>query len=309
MRNFLKAISTLVLIVTGMLLVCFFLLYYLPGDPVDTLIGQRATPETVRLLKAELGLNQPLFIRFLTYAKNCLSGNLGQSFTTHLPVTQSILERLPTTLTLSFLAISISIFFGLLFGVLAAINRFHFLERILLFLSTMGIAIPVFWSGLVLLFVISRLNPNIIKIFGTSHQLHMILAAITLGIRPACLMTRVVWSHLINALEQDFIVAARSRGVSELKLVFKYALNSIKIPIITLTTIDLGSFLTGAAITESIFALPGIGKFALDGIFRRDHPVIMGTVLFSALIFILINWLIDFLYPLLDPRIKKPNEI
>lgn len=305
MKSALKTIIKLFLLALGLIWICFLLLYVLPGDPVQNLIGQHADPQTLALLKNELGLDKSLSLQFFTYIKNCLTGNLGYSYTTRLPVTSSILIRLPLTISIAFFAIAIATMLGLLFGVSAALYRDSLIEKLILGFSTLGIAMPVFWTALILLYSSSKLPEYFLDIFNTSKHLHFFLAAITLGIRPCSLLTRLIWSNLITVLEQDYIVAAHSRGISNYKIIAKYALNSVKVPIITLIAIDLGSLLTGAAITESIFALPGIGKFALDAIFRRDQPVIMGAVLFSASIFIFINFILDRLYPILDPRIQK----
>lgn len=292
----------------GLVSICFILLYIVPGDPIYTLIGQRATPETIQQMKQELGLDQPIYQQYMMYLNQLFHGNLGYSYSNHTAISKNILARMPTTFLLALSSISISTMLGLLLGLTAAIYHKKMTEKLILNISSLGISVPVFWAGVLSLYFISKINPKFLCLFPNSYSLHFLLASVTLGIRPTCLLARVIWSQMIKVLEQDFIISAKSRNISPLKILFYYGLNSVKIPIITLIMVDLGSFLTGAAITESIFALPGVGKYTLDGILKRDQPVIMGCVLFMAFIFIFINWSLEFLYPILDPRVKNHEK-
>ncbi|MBI1883364.1 MAG: ABC transporter permease [Chlamydiae bacterium] len=309
MKNyFLKKLSSSVFVLLGTLLLTFILIQAIPGDPIQNFIGQRADLETIAHLKQEWGLDQSIPYQFMKYIGRTLQGNLGQSYFTHESVLNNLLERLPVTALLAALAILIGALIGIPFGILSATYPNTFLAKMLLFLTLLGSSLPVFWAGVLILIAVSK-----IKMLDATNSLsplaiNLFLAALVLGIRPWAMLARVTQSQMGEVLQEDYILSAWARGLSKKRIILNHALRNCWAPILTALALDFGSLLSGAAITETIFGIPGMGKFALTGLARRDYPVIMGMVLFSALIFISINFLTDLMLPILDPKIKRNNS-
>ncbi|MDP8218414.1 MAG: ABC transporter permease [Candidatus Theseobacter exili] len=305
----LKRIAGAIGILFGVVCITFIMMYIIPGDPVQSFIGQRADPETVQSLRAEMGLNKPLAVQFVRYLGRSIRGDLGRSFFTGKPVTRSLVERFPTTAALALGAIVIAAFLGIGTGIIAAVRKGSWVDKTVMTLTVLGISTPVFWTGLLFLIGFFYLvKHNLWFPYFNSYQVHLLLGMLTLGIRPTAFIARLTRVNLVEALDSSYITAAESRGLSRSRIVLKHALRNALIPIVTLLGLDLGSLLGGAAITETIFALPGIGKFALEGIGRRDYPVIIGMVLFTAFLFVAVNLIIDLLYPVIDPKIRLERK-
>lgn len=310
MKNyFLKRILTTLLILFGVLIVTFFLMYIVPGDPVQSFVGQRANEETVSNLRKAWGLDQPIYHQFFRYINRVLHGDLGKSYFTHESVFQNLVDRFPNTFLLSCLAIFIAAMIGIPIGMLAAINQNSFWDKGLLSLTLIGISLPVFWSGVLVLIFASQMDTLPMLNLLNPLYFNLILAAFVLGIRPAALLARITREQMIETLKEDYILSAWSRGISKSRIMFVHALRNALPPILTTLALDFGSLLSGAAITETIFGIPGIGKYALSGLGRRDYPVIMGMVLFSALIFVVMNLVVDLIVPLLNPRLRQERNV
>lgn len=289
----------------GVLFATFILMYVVPGDPVQNFVGQRASEETIAALRKEWGLDQNITIQFLKYIGRIVKGDLGISYFTHESVAKGFLERFPFTLALAGLAILIGILLGIPAGILSALHENTWIDKVMMLLTLAGISLPVFWAGILLLMgagrldnipVIRDLDPLIFNIF---------LAAIVLGVRPVALLARITREQIKEILTQDFVMAACARGLSSGKIIFYHVFRNALPPILTALALDFGSLLSGAAITETIFGIPGIGKFALTGLSRRDYPVIMGMVVFSAFIFIMTNLVVDLIIPIFNPKLRK----
>ena len=304
-----RRITATIPVLIGIVFVIFSVLYLIPGDPALTIAGPRASQATVERIRTEMGLNQPFHIRFFTYIKKVASGDLGTSVLTGRPVLKSICEKLPYTLKLACVAMIISVVLGILMGIISAITRGKMLDRFCTILSVTGISIPVFLSGLVFLYIFavklrwfpaSASSPIMLK----NPLMAFILPAFTLGIRSAAFLARIVRSSMIEVLNQDFIRTARAKGLSPWRILFRHGLFNALVPVITVIGLDLSSYLNGSVIVETIFDLPGIGRFAMDAILQRDYPIIQGVVLIGALIFIVVNLLMDLIYAWINPKIR-----
>ena len=306
MKNYyLKKIISAMIIIFGVLMITFLLIYHLPGNPAEVLAGQRSDPETLARIQHEWGLDQPLLMQFWTYAKSILRFDLGESIYTRQKILESLCERFPLTFFLALAAVFISALVGLPIGILSAVSPNTFIDRLFLTLTLLGISMPIFWLGIIVLQLSSHLDSLSLVSNLSPFITNFFLAAVVLGIRPSALLARVTRTQMLSQLSQDYVMAARTRGLSAFKIYFRHAFRNCLGPVITVLALDFGSLLGGAAITETIFCLPGIGKLALTGIGRRDYPVIMGMVLFSSVVFVLVNLIVDLILPILNPRLRE----
>ena len=289
----------------GVTLISFLLLQALPGDPVQGLVGKRADPAVVLMIHKELGIDRPVLLQYAGYLKLLAHGELGRSQYTNRNVTEDIREKLPNTIRLAVAAMIFSISLGLGTGVLMASRQGTAWDRAGLLLSTSGISIPVFWVGLLLIYIFSfRLGFLPPSGMGGGSLLFYILPASTLGLNSSAYIARVTRAGMIDVLTQPYITTARAKGLRRSAVIFRHALKNTLIPVITLVGLDFGSYLNGSVLTETIFGWDGIGRYAVEGIFRRDYPVIMGCVLVGAALFIIVNLTVDLLYGCVDPRIR-----
>ncbi len=289
----------------GITVITFLLTQALPGDPVESMAGERADPATLARIRAELGADRPLPLQYLGYLRLIAQGELGRSYHTNRRIVDDLAEKFPNTLKLALAAILFASLGGIALGVLSASRRGTLLDRLSTIIAVGGISLPVFWLGLTLMLIFALtlrwLPPSGM---GSGQPAYLILPAVTLGAYSLAYIARITRSSMIEALSQPYIAAARAKGLAERTVVLKHALKNAFIPIVTLIGLDLGSYLNGAVLTETIFGWDGLGRYALDGILRRDYPVIMGVVLFGALVFVTMNLLVDLSYRLLDPRVR-----
>jgi peptide/nickel transport system permease protein len=288
----------------------FLMLHLTPGDPVQIMLGQDADPRAVAALRAELGLDQPLPVQYVRWAANALHGDLGRSIRTNQPVTDAIVSRLPVTLELSVVALVISLAIGLPAGMLAAIRRNSSLDLASTGLALIGVSLPSFFLGILLILVFalwlrwvppSGYTPLIQDPAMNVKQ--MLMPAIALGAALAGIVARLMRSSLLEVLGADYMRTARAKGLSESASVLGHAVQNALLPVVTVVGLQVGALLGGAILIETIFALPGIGRLAVDSIFARDFPIVQGVVLFLALVRVLSNLIADLLYGRLDPRI------
>jgi ABC-type dipeptide/oligopeptide/nickel transport system permease component len=301
----LKRILLFIPTLLGITLITFILMQSLPGDPVMAMVGERSTPETIARIRAELGQNRPLALQYIGYLKLLSRFELGRSIHTNRKIADDLLQKFPNTLKLALAALLFASIIGIGMGVFAAVKRGTAWDRLVTLISVGGISIPVFWLGLALMllfaFYLQWLPPSGM---GNGNLIYIILPAVTLGTFSLSYIARVTRSSMLESLSHPYIAAARAKGLSEAKVVLKHALKNSLIPIVTLIGLDLGSYLNGAVLTETIFGWDGLGRYALNGILGRDYPVIMGVVLFGAVIFVTINLLVDISYHFLDPRVR-----
>ena len=293
----------------GITLITFILMQYMPGDPVTAMVGERASPETIAHIRTELGLDKSLTYQYFMYLKRLGTGQLGRSYYTNRKISDDLLQKFPNTARLALAAMFFASVIGIGMGVFAASKRGTNWDRLITLLSVGGISIPVFWLGLALMllfaFYLQWLPPSGM---GNGSLINIILPAITLGTFSLSYIVRVTRSTMLETLSQPYVAAARAKGLSESNVVFKHALKNALIPVVTLIGLDLGSYLNGAVLTETIFGWDGLGRYALDGILKRDYPVIMGVVLFGAVIFVTMNLVVDISYHFLDPRVRVKSE-
>jgi ABC-type dipeptide/oligopeptide/nickel transport system permease component len=298
LRRLLLAIPTLF----GVLVVVFLLLYVAPGDPVQEMVGERADPETVARLRAELRLDDPLHKQFIHYAGGVVQGDLGRSYITRRPILQDIRERFPKTLQLAGAAMLLASVIGITIGILSARVPGGWFDRISLGVAYLGISFPVYWVGLILILVFAVmlrwLPPS-----GYGGIEYLILPALALGSRSIAFLARVTRSAMLDVLGSDFVRTARAKGQSERLVITRHALRNALIPIITVLGLDFGYYLTGSILTETIFSWPGLGRYVVNAIARRDLPAIQGSVLFLSVVFVLVNLLTDLAYAKADPRV------
>ena len=286
----------------GVLVVVFLLLYVAPGDPVQEMVGERADPETIARLRKELHLDEPLLKQFTLYTGGVLRGDFGNSYITQRPIIQDIRERFPKTLLLAGSAMLLASILGITLGVLSARNPGGWFDRLGLGVAYLGISFPVYWVGLILILVfaviLKWLPPS-----GYGGIKYLILPALALGSRSIAFLARVTRSAMLDVLGGDFVRTARAKGLKERVVVVRHALRNALIPIITVLGLDFGYYLTGSILTETIFSWPGLGRYVVNAITRRDLPAIQGSVLFLSVVFVLVNLLTDLAYAKADPRV------
>lgn len=292
-------------VILGVILVVFILTTIVPGDPALLLSGQRGDPETLERIRDEMGLNDPLHVQLFNFYKGVFTLDLGRSYTNNMTVVQAIGERLPYSISLAFLAMTISVIFGVLVGIISATQRYSFWDYLVMVLSLVGISAPAFFVGIVciLIFIVGlRWIPGTGT--GNGEWIYIILPAVTLGLRPLALIGRLTRSSLLEVIRQDYITTARAKGLRESVVVFKHALKNSLIPVVTIIGLQTAEILGGVILTERVFSWPGLGRLSINAVTRRDFPVIRGVVLFMALVFVAANIIVDLSYGILDPRIR-----
>ena len=289
----------------------FLLVHLIPGDPVTLMLGDNASPENVAALRKALELDRPLYIQFGAWAGNILRGDFGTSIQTKLPVMQSIRERFPVTLVLTTLSLLFSLALAIPTGVMAAVHQNTRKDYIFMVLTDLGMSIPGFWLGLVALLVLSvhmGLFPSIgyVSIWESFWEglRYMILPSVTMGLYMAAVVARMTRSSMLEVLRLEYVTHARAKGLSEWKVIAKHALKNAFGPTLTVIGIQYGRLLGGAVVTETVFSLPGLGKYLVVSIYARDYPVLQGCLLFVALVYVVINLAVDLLYCYFDPRIE-----
>ncbi len=291
------------LILLGVSVITFALLYLLPADPVRQIAGRSATPETVENIRRQLGLDQPFIVQYWRYLSGLLQGDLGRSYLQRSEVSTLIAARLPASLLLMVGAISCELLLGLTMGIVAAVRRGSVADQTMMIASFVGVSAPQFVVGLLLLYFFSvRLGWFPIGGYGTWK--HMVLPSVALGILGAGWYSRMMRSSMIDVLRQDYVRTARAKGLARGTILFRHALPNAVLPIIAMIGIDIGLFMSGIVVIESVFGWPGIGQLAWQAIQRIDIPIIMGVTLVSACAIVIGNLMADLVTPFIDPRIR-----
>jgi len=298
-----KRLVSALIVAFGVSLLAFSMSHLTPGDPVSIMLGERASAESIARLTQQLGLDQPLPVQYWNFLTRALRGDLGTSIRSGQPVLGEIATRFGPTLELTLAAMVVAAALGIGLGVLAAVSRAPWLESAIMTFALLGISVPTFWSGL-LFITFFALTLNWFPVTGSGGLAGLVLPAVTLALPAAAVLARMTRSSLLEVLSQDFIRTARSKGLVERTVIFKHALRNAFIPILTIMGLQFGGLLAGSVIVESVFARPGLGRFAVGAILSRDFPQIQGIVLLAGLSYVLINMIVDFLYGVLDPRIQ-----
>ncbi len=307
------AIRRLLLIlpsVLGVVTIVFLLIHLIPGDPVQAMLAEDAPTEAIEKVRSQLGLDQPLHIQYASFLRRLAQGDLGQSILTPRSVAGEVRRVLPYTIELAFSALTIGLVLGLPLGVTQAVRRNSATDFVASTLSVIWYSAPIFWVALLMMYYFS-LKQGMFPVTGagdrgdlTSLLYHLTLPAITLGLRRIALVSRMMRSSMLEILGMDFIRTARAKGLSERVVVYRHALKNAIIPVITVAGLEFGTLLGGAVITEWIFVRPGLGRLTVQGIFARDYPMVQGALLVFALMFMLLNLIVDLSYGFLDPRIR-----
>lgn len=315
----------------GVSIVVFFMVRAIPGDPAQIMLGQQATQEQVQQIRENMGLDKPIFVQYGLFLKDALRGDLGDSIVTGRPVTTELLTRLPATLELTAFAMLIAILVGIPVGVISAVRQYSLLDKTTSVLALTGISMPIFWLAMILVVIFGvnlellpfpgRLDPTtgITAITGLvlvdslltlnfagfwDGLLHLIMPALALATIPMAVIMRMTRSSMLEVMNEDYVRTARAKGVVPWRVVFKHALRNAMLPTLTVIGLQTGLLMGGAIITETIFSWPGIGLYTYNSISSRDYASIQGVVLYAALLFVLINLLVDILYAILDPRVR-----
>lgn len=283
--------------------ICFMMIRLVPGDPVANMLGVNASKEAIAAQRAELGLDKPLLTQYGDFLVKALHGDLGKSITTRRPVIDEIAQRYPATLKLALGATVFAAVVGITFGVLSAVKQNKLTDNVIMVFSLLSVSTPSFFLALVMMLLFS-IHLGWLPSMGLRTPLHYVLPIITLGMQSVGLIARTTRSSMLEVLRQDYIRTSRSRGISQAVIVMRHAFKNALIPVVTVVGLRFGGLLAGSMLVEAVFSVPGIGRFMVDGVLKRDYPVVQGTVLVLATTFVLVNLAVDLIYALIDPRIK-----
>ncbi|WP_298198211.1 ABC transporter permease [Desulfosporosinus sp.] len=330
-----KRILMLIPVLIGVSIIVFLIMRVFSPDPAPIVLGQHATQEAVEVWRQANGLNDPIYLQYFHYITGALTGDLGTSYYTKMPVTKEIFARFPATIELALVAIMLASFFGILIGVISAVKKNSIFDNAGMFIALIGVSMPIFWLGILLIIFFSgtlhwlpssgRIDPLLQPIDITGFYLidslmtnnmdalkdafrHLVLPASALAMYSMAIIARMTRSSMLETLQQDFIRTARAKGISEGRVIIRHALRNGLIPIVTVIGLQLGSLLGGAVLTETVFSWPGIGAYTVACILKSDFPVVQGVVLLIASIFVLVNLIVDVIYAFLDPRIKYSKK-
>ena len=303
-KYILKRILILIPTLIGVSLIVFSLLYFSPGDAALAKAGPNAPYEVVEQLREEMGLNKPFIVQYGNYLKNLVFHfNLGTSYISDSSVRDAILAVLPNTLKLTFSALTVAVIIGISFGVIAAVKKDTVIDGITMIVGMIGLAMPIFWSGLLLILFFS-VKLKLLPSSGFASFRQMILPSIALGFQSSAVIMRNTRSSMLEILESDYVRTARAKGLKESKIILLHALKNAMIPIITVIGLQLGALLAGSVLTETIFSIPGVGRLIVESIKTRDYPVVLGSVMFIAFSYNIISILVDIIYGFVDPKVK-----
>lgn len=307
LRRLLLAIPVLL----GVSFLVFWSIRWVPGDPAIAIAGELATPELVAQVREEMGLDQPVLVQYGRYLWRAVQGDMGRSVKSNLPVAQEITTRLPKTLTLAATSLVISALIGIPIGIFSATRRNTWFDGGSMTLALLGVSMPIFWLGLMLMILFAVLLPKwfdlpgpLLPPTGTGTWQHLVMPSIALAANSMAIQARMTRACMLEVLRQDYIRTARAKGQVERLVIYRHALSNALLPIVTIVGLQFGTLMGGAVLTETVFAWPGIGRLLVDAIGFRDYPIIQGTVLVIALGFVLTNLVVDILYAYLDPRIR-----
>ena len=299
----LKRLGQTFLVLIGITLITFLLLNVVPGDPVAMMLDKRADEATIEKVRHEMGLDVPLHEQYIDFVKGAVKLDFGTSYFTKEVVTDAIVRCFKVTVKLAAMSFLFAVVLGITCGMIAAVYRGRWIDSALMTLSVVGVSAPSFWIAIILQIVIG-LKLDLLPISGFDGPLNYILPSIALGTRYAGSIARITRTSMLDVIKQDYIRTARSKGVKESVVIMKHALKNAMIPIVTLVGTELGNMLTGSMLIEKVFSIPGIGKLAVDAMSNRDIPLLQGTVVYIALVFVIVNLVVDLSYALIDPRIR-----
>lgn len=302
-RHLLRRLLWMLVALLGVSIITFVIAFLLPGDPARVIAGPQAPSWVVRSIRQQLGLNQPVYVQYGLFFWHAIHGDLGLSYRTQQAVLPTIVARFPYTAAIALGGLVVELLFGVALGIIAAVRRGTAADGVAMAIALLGLAVPSFWLGLVLLYVFGYVWP-IVPLGGTGGWTWIILPSITLGFSGAAYYTRMTRAAMLETLAEDYVRTARAKGVTRTAIVLKHALRNAIRTVVTMAGMDLGAFLGGVLVIEQVFGVPGIGALAWQAILNEDLPMIQGTVLFAAGLIILSNFAVDLLYGWIDPRVR-----
>lgn len=310
-RRLINLIPTLLVVA----IIIFLITRIIPGDPASIMLGPQASVDEISKLRKELGLDDPFYLQFFSYITDLLQLNLGYSYTYSSPVIDLIAERFPNTIILAFAALAFSLLIGIPAGILAAIKQNKITDYIVMLVSLVGVSIPIFWLGIMLVLLFS-VNLGWLPATGMAtfndgfipFIKHLVLPALALSTIPMATFARITRSSMLEVISQDYIKTARSKGIKDYLVIWKHAFKNALIPILTVLGMQVSNLLGGAVLTETIFSWPGMGRLIVDAIDKRDFVVVQGTVIFIAFLFVLINLIVDILYKIVNPKVSFDSK-
>ncbi len=299
----------LIPVLLGVTFIVFFILNLSPGDPAAMILGDQASAEALAMKREELGLNDPLLIRYGHYIWNMVHGDLGVSYKNNISVWSQVMDRFPNTAVLAVAGILVALLIGIPTGIISAKKQYSAIDNCSMILALIGVAMPNFWFGL-LTVIIFALNLGWLPSQGMGEGFiplirSLVLPALTLGTGSAAMITRMTRSSMLEVIRQDYIDTARAKGVSEKNITYRHMLRNAMIPIVTAVGLQFGTLLGGAMLTETVFSWPGLGRLMVDSIKSKDIPMVLGSVIFLAIMFTMVNLIVDLIYAFIDPRIKS----
>lgn len=305
LQYLLKRLVSAILVIFGVTLLVFTMVRLVPGDPVDIMFANqpRPTAEQRAAIRRQLGLDLPIHLQYFRFVGRAFQGDLGRSFRTKQPVTSEIVARLPNTVKLTVASLSVAVLFGVCAGMLAAMFKGSWIDATTMVIAILGVSLPGFWLGLMLILLFA-VQLGWFPVSGAATWRHLVLPAVTLGVLTSGILARMTRSSLLEELSRDYVRTARAKGLRESAVIARHALRNALIPVVTIVGLQLGQLLSGAFIIEAVFAYPGIGLLAVNALQARDFPLIQGIVLFVAVIYVVVNLVVDLLYCLIDPRVS-----
>ena len=300
----LRRLGGAAVVILAISMLTFSMIHLVPGDPVAIMLGEQATSDRLITLRHQLGLDRPLYIQYGAFLANAVQGNFGQSIRSGQPVLPEVARQVPATLQLALSAMAVAAPLGILLGTVAAVTRSRALEFLATTVPLIGLSMPTFWSGL-LLILLFGLQLRWLPVVGNGGLASLVMPATALALPAAAVIARMTRATLVEVLAQDYVRTARAKGLLARVVIYKHALRNALIPTVTIIGLQFGSLIGGAVIVESVFARPGLGRLAVNAILTRDFPMVQAVVLFGAVGYVLINLLVDVLYGVLDPRIEQ----
>jgi len=287
----------------GVTLAVFLMMHLIPGDPARIMAGEGADPAQVEQMRENLGLNDPLYEQYFRYVGNAIQGDLGTSIRTNRDVVSEIFDqRFGITVQLALIGTALSVLFGLVAGIISATRKYSFIDVSVMVAALFGLSMPNFWLGILLIYFFA-VNLGVLPVAGWGTWQHMILPAITLGTGGAAIIARMTRSSMLEVINQDYIRTAYAKGVSDKLVIYKHALRNALIPVVTVVGLQFGGLLGGAIVTETVFAINGLGRLIIDSIRAHDFPMVQGTILVCAVLFVMVNFLVDITYRLINKRV------
>ncbi|WP_077620870.1 ABC transporter permease [Bacillus sinesaloumensis] len=299
----LRRLIQIIPVMIGVTLAVFLMMHLIPGDPARIMAGEAADPVQVEQMRENLGLNDPLYVQYFRYVGNAIQGDLGTSIRTKRDVVDEIFDqRFAITVQLAVIGTALSVLLGLVAGIISATRKYSFIDVSVMIAALFGLSMPNFWLGIMLIYLFA-VNMGVLPVAGWGTWQHMILPAITLGTGGAAIIARMTRSSMLEVINQDYIRTAYAKGVSDKLVIYKHALRNALIPVVTVVGLQFGGLLGGAIVTETVFAINGLGRLIIDSIRAHDFPMVQGTILVCAVLFVMVNFLVDITYRLINKRI------